>query len=102
MTSSYTSSFSPPSSPLSIGLSLLAFLIPLTYFSYRQFVLKYVPKGPIVVPAEDHKQPVKTMSIMQPPNQVNPPKDEVFTREALKQFDGSDSSKPIYVAIKGE
>ncbi|TFK67153.1 cytochrome b5 [Pluteus cervinus] len=101
MTSSYTSSFSPPSSPLSIGLSLLAFLVPLTYFSYRQFVSKYVPKGPIVVPAEDHKQPVKTMSIMQPPKEVNAPKDDVFTKEELKKFDGSDPEKPIYVAIKG-
>ncbi|KAI0338290.1 progesterone binding protein [Trametopsis cervina] len=30
-----------------------------------------------------------------------PPKDDPFTQEQLKEFDGSDSSKPIYVAIKG-
>ncbi|KAI0058708.1 progesterone binding protein [Artomyces pyxidatus] len=30
-----------------------------------------------------------------------PPKDDPFTQEELKQFDGSDPSKPIYVAIKG-
>ncbi|ETW81204.1 hypothetical protein HETIRDRAFT_46209 [Heterobasidion irregulare TC 32-1] len=30
-----------------------------------------------------------------------PPKDDPFTLDQLKQFDGSDPSKPIYVAIKG-
>jgi len=30
-----------------------------------------------------------------------PPKDDPFTTEELKQYDGSDPSKPIYVAIKG-
>lgn len=30
-----------------------------------------------------------------------PPKDDPISTEELKQFDGSDPSKPIYVAIKG-
>ncbi|EPT04738.1 hypothetical protein FOMPIDRAFT_1113186 [Fomitopsis schrenkii] len=30
-----------------------------------------------------------------------PPKDDPITLAELKQYDGSDSSKPIYVAIKG-
>ncbi|KAF9522164.1 cytochrome b5-like heme/steroid binding domain-containing protein [Crepidotus variabilis] len=30
-----------------------------------------------------------------------PPKDDPYTTEELKKFDGSDPSKPIYVAIKG-
>ncbi|KAL6303507.1 progesterone binding protein [Sparassis latifolia] len=30
-----------------------------------------------------------------------PPKDDPFTQEQLRDFDGSDPSKPIYVAIKG-
>ncbi|KAI0035468.1 progesterone binding protein [Vararia minispora EC-137] len=30
-----------------------------------------------------------------------PPKDDPFTLEQLKVFDGSDPSKPIYVSIKG-
>ncbi|KAI8992934.1 progesterone binding protein [Trametes punicea] len=39
---------------------------------------------------------------MQPPRtDLAPPKDDPFTVEQLKQYDGSDSSKPIYVAIKG-
>ena len=41
-------------------------------------------------------------SVMQPPRtDLAPPKDDPFTMEHLKQFDGSDPSKPIYVAIKG-
>ncbi|KAI0779605.1 progesterone binding protein [Fomes fomentarius] len=39
---------------------------------------------------------------MQPPNtDLAPPRDDPFTLEQLKQFDGSDPSRPIYVAIKG-
>ncbi|KAH9026719.1 cytochrome b5-like heme/steroid binding domain-containing protein [Lactarius deliciosus] len=32
---------------------------------------------------------------------IPPPKDDPFTQEALKEFDGSDPAKPVYVAIKG-
>ncbi|EMD33733.1 hypothetical protein CERSUDRAFT_56375 [Gelatoporia subvermispora B] len=38
-------------------------------------------------------QPAKT--------DLEPPKDDPFTLEQLKEFDGSDPSKPIYVSIKG-
>ncbi|TBU24661.1 progesterone binding protein [Dichomitus squalens] len=39
---------------------------------------------------------------MQPPRtDIAPAKDDPFTVEQLKQFDGTDLSKPIYVAIKG-
>jgi len=52
-------------------------------------------------PAErDSKKPLK--SIMQAARtDLAPPKDDPFTTEELKQYDGSDPSKPIYVAIKG-
>ncbi|KAI0249626.1 progesterone binding protein [Lactifluus subvellereus] len=30
-----------------------------------------------------------------------PPKDDPFTQEELKVFDGQDPAKPVYVAIKG-
>lgn len=30
-----------------------------------------------------------------------PPKDDPFTLEGLGEFDGTDSNKPVYVAIKG-
>ena len=36
-----------------------------------------------------------------PRNDMAPPKDDPFTTEELKQYDGSDSSKPILMAIKG-
>ncbi|KAH9815468.1 cytochrome b5-like heme/steroid binding domain-containing protein [Melampsora americana] len=32
---------------------------------------------------------------------LNPPKDDPFTLQELSQYDGTDPSKPIYVAIKG-
>jgi membrane-associated progesterone receptor component len=39
----------------------------------------------------------------EPSNTVNlpPPKDDPFTLEELKKFDGSDEGKPIYVSLKG-
>ena len=41
-------------------------------------------------------------TIMQPARtDLPPPKDDPFTQEALKEFDGSDKTKPVYVAIKG-
>ena len=52
-------------------------------------------------PAE--KEPKKQLkTVMQPPRMdLAPPKDDPFTTEQLKEFDGTDLSKPIYVAIKG-
>lgn len=32
----------------------------------------------------------------------SPPKDDPFTPEELAQYNGSDDSKPVYVAIKGK
>ena len=41
-------------------------------------------------------------TIMQPERpDLPPPKDDPFTQEELRAFDGSDPNKPIYVAIKG-
>ncbi|TFK44035.1 cytochrome b5, partial [Crucibulum laeve] len=74
----------------------LALVIPAAYLSFRLF-----SKPPsAAVPAENTEKPLK--SIMQPPRQdLAPPKDDPFTTEQLKAYDGTDSSKPIYVAIKG-
>ncbi|KAJ7504845.1 cytochrome b5-like heme/steroid binding domain-containing protein [Mycena galericulata] len=36
-----------------------------------------------------------------PRDDLAPPKDDPFTLAQLKEFDGSDPSKPIYVSIKG-
>ncbi|KAI0266964.1 cytochrome b5-like heme/steroid binding domain-containing protein [Gloeopeniophorella convolvens] len=39
---------------------------------------------------------------MQPARKdLAPPKDDPFTQEQLRAFDGSDANKPVYVAIKG-
>ena len=44
----------------------------------------------------------KKSSIMQPERtDLDPPKNDPFTQEQLKAYDGSDPSKPVYVAIKG-
>ena len=43
-----------------------------------------------------------TGSIMsQPATNLAPPKEDPFTAEQLKQFDGATPDTPIYVAIKG-
>ena len=60
------------------------------------------PATPPPAKAEEPKEK-KSKSIMQPENtDLAPPKDDPFTLEQLKQYDGSDPSKPIYLAIKGK
>ncbi|QRV83464.1 cytochrome b5 [Ceratobasidium sp. AG-Ba] len=36
-----------------------------------------------------------------PPEPLAPPKDDPYTLDQLKAFDGSDPSKPLYLAVKG-
>lgn len=51
---------------------------------------------------EDTNPKPRAGSIMQPPNEnLAEPLNIPYTQEQLRQFDGSDPSKPIYVAIKG-
>lgn len=53
-------------------------------------------------PAPQGEQTEKKPSIMQPERtDLDPPKNDPFTQEQLKAYDGSDPSKPVYVAIKG-
>jgi hypothetical protein len=41
--------------------------------------------------------------MMQPERtDLDPPKDDPFTQEQLKAYDGTDASRPVYVAIKGK
>jgi hypothetical protein len=43
-----------------------------------------------------------TNTIMQAPREdLQPPKDDPFTQEELRAYDGSNPDKPVYVAIKG-
>nr|XP_031858054.1 uncharacterized protein CI109_006496 [Kwoniella shandongensis]KAA5525126.1 hypothetical protein CI109_006496 [Kwoniella shandongensis] len=54
--------------------------------------------------AEDSKGKTAQVaaSVMSAPStELAPPKDDPITPSQLSQFDGSDPSKPIYVAIKG-
>jgi membrane-associated progesterone receptor component len=77
--------------------SLLAAL-PVVYIVRRLFV-PTVPNS-LPTPAKKSDEP---KTLMQPPREdLQPPKDDPFTQERLKEFDGSDESKPIYVALKGE
>jgi membrane-associated progesterone receptor component len=51
-------------------------------------------------PAQSEERPLK--SIMSAPrDDLAPPKDDPYTIEQLKAYNGSDPAKPIYVAIKG-
>lgn len=48
------------------------------------------------------KDEKKNTTMMQPERtDLDPPKDDPFTQEQLKAYDGTDASKPVYVAIKG-
>ena len=53
-------------------------------------------------PAEESEKQEDDKPIMQPEQpDLAPPKNDPFTLEQLKEYDGSDESKPIYVSIKG-
>ncbi|KAJ7244863.1 cytochrome b5 [Mycena rebaudengoi] len=74
----------------------LVLLLPAIYIARRY----YRASTPITPPPEKPEQPVKT--IMQAPrDDLAPPKNDPFTLQQLREFDGSDASKPIYVSIKG-
>ncbi|KAJ7644810.1 cytochrome b5 [Roridomyces roridus] len=83
-----------------LGLIKYAFvlLLPALYLAHRYYSAERTRALPPVAP--DPEKPVKT--IMQAPrDDLAPPKDDPFTLEQLREFDGSDPSKPIYVSIKG-
>jgi membrane-associated progesterone receptor component len=75
----------------------LLLALPALYL-FRLYHRRSTPIQPSKVTGND---PPKT--IMQAP-QVNlpPPKNDPFTVDQLKKYDGSDPNVPIYVAIKGE
>jgi hypothetical protein len=77
----------------------LVLLLPAAYLASRYYRSTAPTPEPSLTPAEE--KPVK--SIMQPAREdLAPPKDDPFTLAQLKEFDGSDPSKPIYVSIKGQ
>lgn len=82
-------------------LLLSALALPVVYILARSF-LKSSSTSAVVSEEESEKSDEQPKSVMSPENSdLAPPKDDPFTLEQLKVFDGSDPSKPIYVAIKG-
>ncbi|RDB16257.1 putative steroid-binding protein 3 [Hypsizygus marmoreus] len=76
----------------------LALAIPAVYIAYRQ--LYGSSQAPTLTTQDTAPKPQK--SIMQSTrDDLAPPKDDPFTLEQLKAYDGSTPGKPIYVAIKG-
>ncbi|KAK7002182.1 putative steroid-binding protein 3 [Favolaschia claudopus] len=76
----------------------LVLLLPAAYLATK-YLRSATPPASSASPTVEEK-PVK--SIMQAPrDDLAPPKDDPFTLAQLKEFDGSNPSKPIYVSIKG-
>ncbi|KAJ7657281.1 cytochrome b5 [Mycena polygramma] len=76
----------------------LVLLLPVAYLARRYY--RSTAPIPATSSALVDEKPVK--SIMQAPrDDLAPPKDDPFMLAQLKEFDGSDPSKPIYVSIKG-
>ena len=76
---------------------VVVFVVPIVYLIYRRSTSHTTVTS---VPAEDNKRPLKSV-MAAPIVELAPPKDDPFTTEELKKYDGSDTTKPIYVAIKG-
>ena len=76
---------------------VVVFVVPVLYLIYRR---SSSPPTVTTVPAEDNKRPLK--SVMQAAREdLLPPKNDLYSTEQLRQYDGSNPSGPIYVAIKG-
>ena len=84
-------------------LSLLA--LPVVYIViYNLFTPSSRRPTPTVNSANESEEKTEDepKSVMSPENtDLAPPKDDPFTLEQLKAYDGNDPSKPIYVSIKG-
>ncbi|KDQ54287.1 hypothetical protein JAAARDRAFT_38445 [Jaapia argillacea MUCL 33604] len=84
---------------LELVIYLGAILIPVAYLYRRHRVLA---RSTNPAPSNPTEKKQEQKSIMQAPrDDLAPPKDDPFTLEQLKGYDGSDESKPIYVSIKG-
>ncbi|KAG5643306.1 hypothetical protein DXG03_001190 [Asterophora parasitica] len=81
---------------LVIIYAILLLAIPAVYLTYHRC---HTPP-PSAPPPAPEKKPLK--SIMQAAREdLAPPKDDPFTTEELKKYDGSNQGLPILVAIKG-
>jgi len=87
----------PNANIAAIYTSGLLAVLTLTYF----FLRRTPPGSPQPQPEDTNPKP-RAGSIMQPPSEnLAEPLDVPYTQAQLREFDGSDPSKPIYVAIKG-
>jgi len=83
----------PDSNAVALYTSGLLAVVTLTYL----FLRPTPPDSP-----QPQTEKPRTGNIMQPPSEsLADPLDVPYTQEQLREFDGSDPSKPIYVAIKG-
>lgn len=82
-------------------ISALLLAIP-ALFIYRRLTARPATTTASASSPTDEKSEEKPKTIMQAArDDLAPPKDDPFTLAQLTAFDGSDPSKPIYVAIKG-
>jgi len=87
----------PDTNAVAVYTSGLLAVLTLTYL----FLRPTPPDSPRPQEEDTNPEP-RTGSIMQPPNEnLAKPLDIPYTQAQLREFDGSDPSKPIYVAIKG-
>jgi hypothetical protein len=92
-----------------LALYGLALAFPLALLLQR-FVVGESKPEPVTKKSESEPAPsskenssTTTTTIMQAERtDLAPPKDDPFTQEELKAFDGTDTDKPVYVAIKGK
>ncbi|KAK7692184.1 hypothetical protein QCA50_003807 [Cerrena zonata] len=86
-------------------VSILAALIPVAAIAYQFYsppAVTSIDEANAEADKETEPEEEKPKTIMQAARtDLDPPKDDPFTMEQLKEFDGSNADKPIYVAIKG-
>ncbi len=79
---------------LTLAFPLVIFYYCLTADSKTEIKLASAPQG--------DKDEKRSTTIMQSERtDLEPPKDDPFTQEQLRAYNGTDPSKPVYLAIKG-
>ncbi|KAI0694284.1 cytochrome b5-like heme/steroid binding domain-containing protein [Cytidiella melzeri] len=83
-------------------LIALLLAIPAVLIYHAVYPAQTTPSSAAETSETEKKSEEQPKTIMQAARtDLAPPKDDPFTLEQLKEFDGSEPSKPIYVAIKG-
>jgi membrane-associated progesterone receptor component len=83
-------------------LALYGLTLTLPLILYHHLTANPKPAAKPASTPQGDKDEKKNTTMMQPERtDLDPPKDDPFTQEQLKAYDGTDASKPVYVAIKG-